>query len=451
MLSEMVRLRSLGLAKLGTHLTACLAAHASLACGYLYEPPCGGELKPVYVGYCPLCIPSLPRVTPIYCHRPFVPRVDTSAFNVFFNTYRCDNPPSRPPPDLTPVPVAPPPVPPPPAIEIVALPSVVTISGGTLGGLQGYRVTIDLSRVDFITPDPDLISPNGATHLGPATSLNPADIMVPTTCADIGERGADGAVWKHALLTMRRWHDLYPAAEVMINTNWFDVTPPFTDPHRNLCTNLRGMAYTNGRMISPETLANGGQLLDALLLHTTLKGSTMPIAARIVKNADIARYNAPVSAVAGYVSMVGGNLVPTPSSNNPEKHFARTAVGLSADGSEMTMVVEQRGRFEDLSSTGGLTAAEMALLLKSFGAADVINLDNSGSSQIVAFDHAGDSLPAKASLNGDIVTCDEDNALPPRLKQACSVRERAIEDADDGPGLVRRDRPVPSFLGVKAK
>lgn len=66
----------------------------------------------------------------------------------------------------------------------------------------------------------------------------------------------------------------------------------------------------------------------------------------------------------------------------------RTAAGVSADGRTVWLVVVD-GRSDD---SVGMTVAELAELVRSFGATDVINLDGGGSSTMVLREHGAGSV-----------------------------------------------------------
>jgi hypothetical protein len=322
----------------------------------------------------------------------------------------------------------------PPAIDVRELPSRLNIGAETLNAMEGYYAIIDIDRVDFVTPESDQVSPDG-TYI-----VDVHGNSRPRTCTDIAQKDAHGQVWRDALLNLTDWHAPH-STQLLINANWFDVAPPFESPNVNLCTNMFGYAVSDDRELVAANVTDHGNLLDALVLFTTKKSSTAFIRAAIVSNAEIAQYNRPKFAVAGFIILRGGASVQNiPSSDSPLVTFSRTAVGLSSDGKKMIIVVEQRGKFLDIKA--GLTAAQMAGLLKYLGADTAINLDNSGSSQLVYYANVTDSSPKYISKPGDMVECSQ------HLRVPCTAAEQQLDHEGE---IVVRYRPVPNFLGIKPK
>lgn len=390
-----------------------------MACGDEGQAPCGGQCDWYVKGYCPFCVPWCSR-NPTYCntglepHEIFEVGDDIAVLQV---CRKSNNPPA---PELLL-----------PAIDVKALPSRIDISSETLTGVEGFVAIIhDIDRVDFVTPDSDQVAPILQAQAGPR----------PRNCPELNQKDRQGRVWQHALLNLTDWHALYPM-QLLVNGNWFDVDAPFDSPNVNLCTNLRGYAVTGSRTLSEPGSTDQGNSLDALLLTVSKKSSAAVVKAAIVTNAEIAQYAVPRYAVGGFVILRDGVVMDTPSSNSPHTPLPRTAVGLSADGKKLMIVVEQRGRFTDLVR-GGLTAAQLARLMKHFGANSAINLDNSGSSQFVYYNIATDAAPTYISKKGDMVLCEQ------ALRVPCSAEERRVEQKGDD---VHRYRPVPNFLGIKAR
>jgi len=374
------------------------------ACGNVGEQPCKADCMWVVRGMCPFCIPWCYRDPP-YCQKGLVKKLSGT----------CQK-------RVKPVVAQP--------IKVEPLPANVGLGdGGQLNGLQGYVATIQVDKVTFDTPNSEnyafgeIVEPDGKTE--------------PLTCSKIDEKGHDGKVWKDALLNVTEWKASYPS-NILINANWFDVTPPqFVSPHVNRCSNIRGYAVSSKTVLTDNNERDNGNLLDSLLLAATHKTSNTFYKAVIAPNAQIGDYNVPGNAVSGFIILKDGAVQTTPNSNSPNVTFARTAVGLSEDKKTMYVIVEQRGRFFDIKA--GLSANQMAKLMEHYGAHTAINLDNSGSSQFAYYVDKKDIQPKYISLKGDVVECDQ------QLRTPCTAQE--LRNFDNG-DLVNRYRPVPNFLGI---
>jgi len=89
--------------------------------------------------------------------------------------------------------------------------------------------------------------------------------------------------------------------------------------------------------------------------------------------------------VGGRPQLVAGGVAVPISSGNAAfcgSHDPRTAVGISADGATLWLVVVDRLPRDTGSTSRGMTCSEMASLLLSLGAADALNLDGGGSTQM---------------------------------------------------------------------
>ena len=321
-------------------------------------------------------------------------------------------------------------------IQVNELPEEVTADGVALSGLKGLVAIVDVAQVDFSVPNGQSVAIGGTEVL--------ADGQIHgVTCADLGDKGHDGKVWKDALYNLMDWRSIHPA-NLLVNGNWFDVTrDEFKSSHQNRCSNLRGLSVSQGAVLSNAFTANADDLLDGLLVGTALKNNpeqNIPVA--IASNAEIRSvYTAPQNAVGGFIILKEGSFVESPSSNNPEQTWSRSGVGLSEDGQTLIVIVEQRGRFLDVKE--GLSARNFARLLKHYGAWTAINLDNSGSSQMVYYENNSQTEPTRRTLKGDLIDCDWEN-----LRVPCNQEELAAEENGDD---VHRYRPVPNFLGISPR
>ena len=399
-----------------------------LACGTEGERPCGDGCDWYIKGYCPFCLPWCGD-RKHFCHTGNHIEKEVSILTTSGELYIkevCRKSPSPPPPPILPETAS--------GIKVLPLPSRVETDRETFTGLEGFYAIIQLDKIDFVTPESDVVSPNRTFIIDGDGSSRPK------TCTDFGEKDANGKVWKHALLNLTDWHARY-RTELLINANWFDVRSPFESPNVNLCTNIFGLSVSKGRVITKADVRDKGNLLDALLMVTTKKFDTQFIKAVIVSNSEIIQYNTPQFAVSGFVILKNGVVENSSESNSPLIKFSRTAVGLSSDNKRMIIVVEQRGNF--LNTKAGLNASQMAGLIKHYGANNAINLDNSGSSQLVYYVKPDDLRPKYISKKSDVIDCDDP------LRVLCSADEK--QEQEEGDGFVHRYRPVPNFLGFKIK
>ena len=80
----------------------------------------------------------------------------------------------------------------------------------------------------------------------------------------------------------------------------------------------------------------------------------------------------------------------------PSSTGSRTGVGISKDGSTLYIVVVQTGPRQP-----GMTAKQLAAYLYQLGAYQAINLDNSGSSQLLYYKKTSDSSYTYKTIFGD--------------------------------------------------
>lgn len=167
-----------------------------------------------------------------------------------------------------------------------------------------------------------------------------------------------------------------------VNGNFFKFAGSVRD---NPCSELIGPSVSNGFLNwppqgQPDLLA--GEKVDQVLTTGTLRMSRVEslYQASIQPIASFDQLNQVAAAVTGvplaYNSTLQQALGPKGADN-----VARTAVGLGADGSPLTLVVwegAKNGLVEQRSSGINLTA--LANFLIEWGAVNVLNLDGSGSS-----------------------------------------------------------------------
>jgi hypothetical protein len=205
------------------------------------------------------------------------------------------------------------------------------------------------------------------------------------TCGTLNFKGGDNAMLKAPLYTMEGWQSKFPTpdafAELKINGNWFDIRGPANYPHVEPCTNIFGYSVSNGVVVSRADSGDpsGGatNYLDALLIAPGADGRNQFYFAR---NSAISTYTDVKHAIGGFLLVENGKvrkIGEMSSSTKPDKTGARTAIGIDKSGDTMTVVVVQPG-----PQKTGMTAQQIAYYLKlKHNAYQVINLDNSGSSQ----------------------------------------------------------------------
>ena len=126
------------------------------------------------------------------------------------------------------------------------------------------------------------------------------------------------------------------------------------------------------------------------------------------------------NAVSGFLLMRNGTAIVQPSGISPDAKLPRAAVGLSADGNRLFLVVVNPGKNGD--SDGGTTLRGLAGYLESLGASDAVTLDGSGSAQLYFHDpHTGALIQSEMS------------------DSVCNTV----------PVVPRCYRPIPIFLGIQ--
>lgn len=155
-----------------------------------------------------------------------------------------------------------------------------------------------------------------------------------------------------------------------VNTSpWGPWEPPFTHSHAR----LPHLAVLNGEAVS----------------HTTKRGAMFVLftnnTASVTNALDDADLKSVAVAVPGFSIIMRGG-VPTLAGGRLPKLAPRTALGLSADGRYLYILVVD-GRQKGYSH--GADMLDLALLLKAAGATDAINMDGGGSSTLVRWDDGG--------------------------------------------------------------
>jgi hypothetical protein len=159
-------------------------------------------------------------------------------------------------------------------------------------------------------------------------------------------------------------------AQVAVNANFFDWVTYSTGTFAN----LYGLACSNGEMVS--SFASSWPALNiskenvASIIRNSTDGSSL------------------FNAVAGSVVIVSGganNAYGLTDSLSTDLH-PRTSAGISADGNTLILMTVD-GRNSSVSL--GVSLVELADLMIEYGAADAINLDGGGSTQMIIDEGAG--------------------------------------------------------------
>ena len=159
---------------------------------------------------------------------------------------------------------------------------------------------------------------------------------------------------------MNRWRQEGVPVVAAINANFFSPWPvPWNE---ETPSNLRGLAITDGEMISPAE--NG---LYSLVVYNDNT-------AAILATGPATPTDAIRTAVSGYRCLNVG----TPDTSSPDLH-PRTGAGVSQDGSVVYLLVIDGRRH----ASQGATIHELGAWLRYFGAWNGINLDGGGSTTMV--------------------------------------------------------------------
>lgn len=245
---------------------------------------------------------------------------------------------------------------------------------------------------------------NGDISCNRLTSLEKSCSSSTPKCSEVNIKDNNNHSLPFALYTLEEWNTIYPGG-LKVNANWFDIDGPPNFPYISPCTQVYGYSANNGTEISSASKGDpvGSQtnLLDALIITShSLPDGTTHKNIKVVANSDIASTNNISQAVSGFIILKNGRSVSSsrlPSSIKSQNTGARTGVGIKneGDGSQtLILVVVQPG-----SRQPGMTAKELALYLKQLGATDVINLDNSGSSQLLYNSSSGLVITKKGDLD----------------------------------------------------
>jgi hypothetical protein len=301
---------------------------------------------------------------------------------------------------------------PPAELKVQALPSTIDIEGApsVVRNVKGFVATItNVGNAAFLVPDARKFNTACSrirarnsyctSHAGECSSVSNDSCLVnsgitfsPKSCSDLDLKDKAGNTLDVPLYTLGEWSQIVQPVPpyVMVNANWFNVGgPPSTNfPHTSPCTQIYGYSVNAGVEVSPYHRPDStqGEKLDALVITPGMSaryGYDLSIlSASGIEGALRSRKLPPVRyAIGGFLIAEEGKVRAVDAiakAAKPAASGARSAVGLSADGHTMHIVVFQN----KLSS--GITAKELALyMVKVLKDRVVLNLDNSGSSQLL--------------------------------------------------------------------
>lgn len=345
-----------------------------------------------------------------------------------------------------------PPLPPPSPvlhteISVAAIPDTLVFtnpdgSQRMATGLVGYRATItNAGNAYFGVPDARALGPSCdrldlmtktctvgdafCTKDAPLRTCGPRGgvALSAKTCTELGIRGTDNSPLTFPMFDILEWSKLANPRPpyIIVNTNWFDIRGPRYFPYNMPCTDVFGYLVNSGTVLSQyskpdhqrnEKPGQDGTMLDAFVV-TEATGSIFAFDLAIKTYDQLqalgraARLATVKFAVGGFVIARDGIPINSPESNKPTTRNPRSAIGLSADGRTMTVVVVQGG-----PNGEGLDAELMArFLVERLGASTVLNLDNSGSSQFL-FKESDTAAPV-VSVKGDRLQDDSTLAYRP--------------------------------------
>jgi hypothetical protein len=216
-----------------------------------------------------------------------------------------------------------------------------------------------------------------------------------------------------ALRTLKGWYDYFRGRKkeipLMVNANWFSIQGPMGHPHILPFTYLMGLSVKKQKEVSPfgQFTETGGKL-DALAVIDDGRERRVTIVDHAEMNKE--QVSSFQFAVAGFSILKNDRpVVRKEMSANAGELKRRTGVGISADGKRLHLIVVETE----------INLAQLTELFIRLGDSHAINLDNSGSSQMV--------------WKGTELT-------------------RAADTVDRiGLGNDRRHRPIPNFFGVGTK
>lgn len=278
--------------------------------------------------------------------------------------------------------------------------------------------------------------PNKAAVKGYYASLpvREIEVTVPDVEATPDRHGAPytKGQFNAPLLTLTEWHEACKRTpDLLINANWYNVWDSGQAKVgskmvlRQLSrTYLIGLSISNGKIISPHTTLDQGDVpLDSIFFDEDRKQ------VQIVSHSNIEKTLAElqgrkVNAVSGFITLANNEHIPSPKENNNiYLRLPRTGIGLSQDGTTITVL-----SIHNPVKDHGVNACELARILQALGCKDGINLDNSGSVELL---YRGTNTFGEL-MQVHTQTCDSDpNPLNP--SEIISATER----------------PKPNFIGFR--
>ena len=248
---------------------------------------------------------------------------------------------------------------------------------------NGKDISVDCGRMSAYK---EWACGSGRDECSRLSSLSRSCPTESLTCTSVAIQDDRSNALNYPLFTLEEWNNLYPGG-LKINANWFDISGPPNFPHVSPCTDIYGLSVHRGNEVSSATKGDpvgaNINLLDALLVtEHSLPDGLMHREVKIVPNAEIKLEQNVSEAVGGFIILQDGKLKKNiPSSAKPEGSGARTGVGVKTEDNgtqTLYIIVVQPGPNKE-----GVTARDLAAYLKYLGAVDGINLDNSGSSQLI--------------------------------------------------------------------
>ncbi|QTL35466.1 phosphodiester glycosidase family protein [Pseudoalteromonas viridis] len=227
-----------------------------------------------------------------------------------------------------------------------------------------------------------------------------------------------GKKYSFPMKTLEEWDAEFPS-KVKINANWFDIQGPPGFPYVMPCTDVFGRVVSDGVELTNNLPNPNRNVYEQLDSFAVLKDNDGNQSLKILPHATFKNILSDSSsekiqqAVGGFIIVSKGKSVKAESiakSTKPTATGSRSAIGLSEDGK--TLYIVQVG-----SQGKGLNIDQLKHLMKRIGSYTAINLDNSGSSQLIYKDES----------NGQIIRS---------------------EKVDKNPAHQLAYRPIPIFLNI---
>lgn len=262
-----------------------------------------------------------------------------------------------------------------------------------------------------------------------------------------------GGQFDAPLLTLNEWRDNWNKGhpdsdkpDLLVNANWFNVWKSGIpnhgekiNPREQARTYITGLSISEGKLISSHNVLDQDATgLDTIVFDIKNKKASV-ISYNDIDNqiSDDSDFYDNKNAVSGFIILKNRTTIKTPNLNNNDiNRLPRTGIGYKNNGKNIIVM-----SIHNADKSCGVTASEFASLFAELNCTDAINLDNSGSVELI---YNGLGEFGKKIVNVKTKTSDDNGTATERPKPNClgfKNIKRSTFFANDDTDVPRR-KPV---------